>query len=159
MPGVGLAQLGAEVLLTDVPGLCPLLRLNVAANIPEACSGKPPAVAALRWESAGDLTAVLQTDIVKGGLDFVIGSEIGYDASVFGCLFATLRALAACGAGGRPARVILALAQRTGEYERFEDAATALGWTLEVREIVDLRALRGDPMCSPVAVVELRALT
>lgn len=163
MPGVALAQLGAEVLLTDIPDLCPLLRLNVTANFSApAPPPRPelrvvaPSVATLRWQSSEDLAVVLQSEVVRGGLDFIIGSDIGYDFAAFDALFATIRSLAAHGAGGGSARVVLAISQRPGEYDEFAEAARRAGWEIEVREVVDLPTLRGDPLCSPVAVLELR---
>jgi len=219
MPGMVAAQLGAQVVLTDVPELRPLLECNVAANFAPASFvdtagidaqdsmgsiGVAPAVASLDWESQDDLRNVLQHDGQQTCFDYVIGADIGYDPDVYRALLTTTYSLltgcvhaddfeaqddgeqeeglneeqlealeaekkekenaklellkhvppshAPCQPQGR---AILALAVRSGEFEDFCDCARESGWTVEILEKIDLEVERGDPLCSPVAVVSL----
>eukprot|EP00928_Gymnodinium_smaydae_P082015 TRINITY_DN65443_c0_g1_i1.p1 TRINITY_DN65443_c0_g1~~TRINITY_DN65443_c0_g1_i1.p1 ORF type:complete len:398 (+),score=106.81 TRINITY_DN65443_c0_g1_i1:186-1379(+) len=102
LPGVALAQLGAEVLLTDLPALVPLLEQNVVANFDvaenaalcrlEMDRARRPRVAALRWGSSEDWAAIAASEpsAVSGeGWDFIVGSDIGYDVEAIGALLET----------------------------------------------------------------------
>ncbi|CAE8642047.1 unnamed protein product [Polarella glacialis] len=183
---MALAQLGAEVVLTDQAVLVPLLEQNVAASFP--AEGRHPSAAPLLWGNCEDLQAILSSG---RGFDLVIGSDIGYDWDVHEALLQTLTSLlthslkdheacsapaaavpaadaavadaaSAPAAGGDAAskrlvpRIVLSLPRRMDEFERFEAHAVQKGWSLEVLEEVDLPAETGDPTCTPVLVVELR---
>lgn len=165
LPGLGLAQLGAEVVLTDVPGVRPLLECHAALNFLEESSKEKPRVATLRWGNRGDLQDLVDREQPRGAFNYVIGSEIGYDKDANAALMYTLQTVMAISntAGrGEPQqstssfpRAILALAQRQGEMEEFTETAAQAGWSLCIHEMVDLEALTGIPCCSPVAVVEM----
>lgn len=163
LTGLGLAQLGAEVVLTDVPGVRPLLECHVDLNFLEESSKEKPRVATLRWGHGGDIRDLVDREQPRGAFDFVIGSEIGYDKDANAALMYTLQTVMAISntAGhGEPqqqskTRAILALAQRQGEMEEFTETAAQAGWSLCIHEMADLEALTGIPCCSPVAVVEM----
>lgn len=161
LPGLGLAQLGAEVVLTDVPGVRPLLECHADLNFSEDSRKEKPRVATLRWGHAGDLRDLVDSEQPRGAFDYVIGSEIGYDKDANAALMYTLQTVMAIGnmgghrEKGQRQRVILTLAQRQGEMEEFTEAAAQAGWSLCIHEMVDIEALTGVPCCSPVAVVEM----
>lgn len=184
LPGMGLAQLGADVILTDVPRIVPVLTTNVAINFKSSsveqngdCS-KTPSVATLRWGHKGDLEEVMQLECSSMGFDYVIGSEIAYDPEANGSLLQTLRDLVSrcgnsyanvgalatskVGADGnfisppRRPRIIFAIARRSREIEDFAKHVARARWSFQVLKEVDVSALTGLPSCSTVMVVELK---
>lgn len=168
LPGIGLAQLGAEVLLTDKEELCPLLECNVALNFPEGT--KKPKVAPLTFGNRDDLNRILEIAQTHGGFDYIIASEIGYDDRVHTQLLKTLdrlegvrssaeKAAAAAGvpsAEPAPTRVIFALARRQNELDEFIEHAWEENRQLNVSGEVDLESCIGDPSCSPICILEGR---
>lgn len=162
LTGIGLGQLGAEVVLTDLPEMCPLLELNVMANFPPLPSlavgcmanAQAPRVAPLRWGNEGDLKAMRRAELPDSNFDYVIGSDICYDPRSLPLLLSTLEALTRLGDRGAP-RVFLLCSRRQGEVEDFERCCARRGWTTHLMEEVDLEALRGDPTCSVMDIVEL----
>lgn len=187
--GLGLAQCGANVVLTDVPRITPLLELNMAMNFHNPYDNPQqaetlsccPRVQVLRWGSRRDIQRILNTTTP---IDYVIGSEIVYDPSVHHSLLLTLHGLvfahrAPCrskrkgltleaGRGKkwqalqkdhRLPQVILAMARRPNEFETFAYHVAQHNWSLRVLHEVDLRKLTGLPSCSDVVVVELKPPT
>eukprot|EP00929_Paragymnodinium_shiwhaense_P016098 TRINITY_DN12427_c0_g1_i1.p1 TRINITY_DN12427_c0_g1~~TRINITY_DN12427_c0_g1_i1.p1 ORF type:complete len:418 (-),score=50.73 TRINITY_DN12427_c0_g1_i1:430-1683(-) len=164
LPGMGLAQLPfceVDVVLTDVPSQCGLLECNVALNFFKngiAHSWKTiPRVMPLPWDSRSHLEAFLSNEEAYPGFDYIIGSEIAYDETSLPRLLRTLRALAALPPpqNGSRSRIILAVGERPGEFETFRRQAARYRWRLEILAKVDLEAAIGDPMCSPVLIIEL----
>lgn len=168
LPGIGLAQLGAEVVLTDKKEMCPLLECNVALNFPDG--EKKPKVAPLTFGNKGDLNKILEAASEHGGFDYIIGSEIGYDDSVHTQLLKALqkleglrssaeKAAAAVGlpsAAPTPTRIIFALARRQNELDEFMSHAAEENWELNLSGEVDLESCIGDPSCSPICILEGR---
>mmetsp|Transcript_70059 Transcript_70059/g.121267 ORF Transcript_70059/g.121267 Transcript_70059/m.121267 type:complete len:330 (+) Transcript_70059:37-1026(+) len=180
LPGMGLAQLGAEVILTDVPQLCQLLEYNVAVNFQTPFAGgcingdkpvasrlgKPPRVASLRWGHEKDLHALL--DLVRsfGGLDYIIGSEITYDDESHAALVETLEALLSAstkmrkltstGTARQRTKIFMTTALRLGEFEAFANHVDQAQWSLRVCAEVDVAGMTGLLSCSPVVVVEMK---
>eukprot|EP00931_Biecheleriopsis_adriatica_P066095 TRINITY_DN40509_c0_g1_i1.p1 TRINITY_DN40509_c0_g1~~TRINITY_DN40509_c0_g1_i1.p1 ORF type:complete len:394 (-),score=57.58 TRINITY_DN40509_c0_g1_i1:88-1131(-) len=170
LPGMGLAQLGADVVLTDVPELCPLLDLNVALNFSSTTDGNtPPRVAPLTWGNRSDLVNLVRSE---QKFDFVIASDICYDKYSLGELFETLSLLVVPGAldaelgSGMPSGatsqswrpwpcVLFAVSRRSCEFEDLKRFLRKVGWSMRVHKEVDLEALRGDPTSSQVALVQL----
>lgn len=166
VPGIALAQLGAEVVLTDVADLCPLLQSHAEANV-DGCLR--PSVIPLSFGSSLDLQRLFNLPQASEGFDLIVGSDIGYAAGVHSELFDTLDALLAFqrsapedGTSGskvtikRNSRIVFVLPQRPDEFEAFSAFAEGRGWALEILEQVDLEAERGDPTSSNVAIVELQ---
>jgi len=170
LTGMGLAQLGAEVVLTDVPTVCPLLTCHVAMNFP--CDSTTPLVAprveTLRWGHQDDLARLLSLEQPKGGFDYVIGSEIAYDPDANQALVQTLHALTSLQTSTcevpdpsvapekRHTRVFMALARRGCEFEDFASQVARARWSLHIWREIDLSAIVGAPYCSPILIVELR---
>lgn len=183
VPGMALAQLGAEVLLTDVAGLCPLLERHIALNflrspVQEHGEHVCPRVAQLCWGNSEDLQSLIASERQNRRFDFLIGSDICYDRDAHVALLRTLLAMTVVGREAtlspleptlselsgsmhglapRPGpRVILALPRRIDEFEAFHGVVVREGWSLHVLTEVDLEAECGDPSCNKVAVVELK---
>eukprot|EP00927_Polykrikos_kofoidii_P020205 TRINITY_DN19525_c0_g1_i1.p1 TRINITY_DN19525_c0_g1~~TRINITY_DN19525_c0_g1_i1.p1 ORF type:complete len:424 (-),score=60.75 TRINITY_DN19525_c0_g1_i1:127-1278(-) len=185
LPSMVAGSLGADVTVSDVAELSPLIECCVALNFPasvagvELSVGRPPRFMPLDWESHEDRRRLVES----GVYDLVIGADVGYDPQVFGALLETVQAALygvvvatheTDGEGGcesksatqlapspsrprPPPRAVLALSKRDGgEFEEFCEHASSRGWSVRILDTVDLPELRGDPMCNPVAVVELR---
>merc|ERR1712086_398481 len=141
-------------MLTDIPSLCPLLRLNVAANFGEADAAEVDGatrapkhcsvdVLPLYWGNEEHLSGVLQAN---RHFDVIIGSDVGYDSDAFGALLGTVATVQAAAAknGKEESRAIVALCKRPEEFEAFEEFAKGEGWSWRVLEEVDMAAERGD---------------
>jgi hypothetical protein len=115
-PGLAFAKLfGAQVTVTDLPGLVPLLDLNIDANF-SADDRNRPTACELTW---GDTLAR-----EAGHWDWIIGTDVAY-AGKHKELVQTL--LMECG-NDRHCRVLLALSDRTDPTEgmpmrRFKECA------------------------------------
>jgi predicted nicotinamide N-methyase len=88
--GLAAARQGADVVVTDLPEMIPLLSANIGANSLNARAQALP----LRWGDAYDLDAALE----HGPFDMVIGSDILYAPERFDELLDTVVALTAPGA-------------------------------------------------------------
>lgn len=158
LPGMSLAQLGADVVLTDQPHMCPLLKFNVAASsFPD---GQVPFITPLRWGNGEDLRSLFCSPNDRD-FDLIIGSDIGYDLEGHLPLMQTLDSLCKQRRDiQRPPEIIFALPQREGdEFNAFKAFVSAHGWSLEVVHETDLANEIGDVTCCVVAVVELKPPT
>lgn len=120
--GLAAARQGAEVFVTDLPEMLPLLAANIGANSLAARAEAMP----LRWGNEYDLEAAL----ARGPFDLVIGTDILYAPERFDDLLATLLELTAPGA-----QVMLAYPRRFTEGVFFEDAEDdfdVLAWEDEI---------------------------
>lgn len=119
--GMALAKHGAEVVLTDVPWLLPLLQYNVEANFGASkCSISAPKLASLRWGSVLDAAELL---LGLGGRapDLVIGSDVVYQEALYEPLLSTVLALGAVD-------VILGIIERDDVTNTFRARLQVLGW-------------------------------
>jgi predicted nicotinamide N-methyase len=120
--GLAAARQGAEVFVTDLPEMLPLLAANIGANSLAARAQAMP----LRWGNEYDLEAAL----ARGPFDMIIGTDILYAPERFDDLLATLVELTAPGAV-----VMLAYPRRFTEGLFFEDAEDdfdVLAWEDEI---------------------------
>lgn len=174
LPGMGLAQLGAEVILTDCPQMCRMLESNVAMNFTggvfynkHAVAKTPtPRVASLRWGHHEDLASALELVQSTGGLNYVIGSEIIYDETSHHLLMRTCEALLSASRQGkkiasphkaqRRTRILMSCGLRGNEFERFAFQIAEAQWCLRVLKRIDVQKLTGLPSHSPIAVIEIR---
>jgi len=89
--GMTLAAFGARLsVLTDVERQLPLLRRNVAENFP---STERVQVHPLDWriaEQCQRVRALVANGTTDGEWSVIVGSDLGYDASLFGALLNTL---------------------------------------------------------------------
>lgn len=150
---------GADVLCTDTAVLVPLLQRNVAANFADSGASPapgtfPPRVASLRWGCPEHLRGVLETDMLKQGVHYILGSDIVYDEDCTGALLETIGAVLAT-EPNRQARVFLAVARRGDELKAFQADVAKGGWMLSVLHEVNLPEEIGDTSCSPIAIFEL----
>jgi len=146
--GMGLAKLGAQVVMTDVPEVCTLLKCHVAMNFSSA--ERTPAVEILRWGQNSDIQKI-QSEMGEG-FDYILGSEIVYDPEANQALMDTVQAFA----GLANTRVLFCMARREGEVENFERCVKTAHWVMEEIEETDMEALTGCASLSPVFVAELR---
>jgi predicted nicotinamide N-methyase len=174
LPGMGLAQLGAKVILTDMPELCRVLQNNVAINFGNDCMRDAlaenracrPHVASLRWGHPGDLSSVLELVQSSEGLDYVIGAELVYDDTAHKSLIQTLGALLSASKQAKRfshpekvptrTRVLMTFALRPNEFEQFVEYVAEARWCLRILRRIDIQKMTGIPSHSPVLVVELR---
>lgn len=168
LPGMGLAQLGADVILTDMPRMCKVLESNVAINFanPIGAKAPKPRIASLRWGHQGDLLSVLELVRSTEGLDYVIGSEIIYDDTSHLLLIQTLEALVSVSQQAKGiaspsqahprTRILMACGLRPNEFEAFALRAAEAHWYLRVLERIDVQRLTGIFSHSTMIVVEMR---
>lgn len=174
LPGMGLAQLGAEVILTDCPQMCRMLGDNVAMNFTGGvpcnncvvAKAPTPRIASLRWGHQEDLECALELVQSIGGLDFVIGSEIIYDEASHHLLIRTCEALLSASEKGkmianpdkahRRTRILMSCGLRGNEFERFAFQISEAQWCLRLLKSIDVQRLTGLPSHSPIAIVEIR---
>merc|ERR1719247_1623646 len=88
--GLAAARQGADVVVTDLPEMIPLLSANIRANSLSARAQAMP----LHWGDAYDVEAALE----HGPFDMVIGTDILYAPERFDLLLDTIVALTAPGA-------------------------------------------------------------
>lgn len=103
---------GAHTCVTDLPRLCPLLRLIAEAN----GLGDIVEVRPLRWGCAEDVSHFLGDCV-----DLVVGADLCYHPALLAPLLETLEALA-------PRDVLLALPDRSGCVTECRSASVARGW-------------------------------
>lgn len=103
---------GAQVCLTDLPRLCPLLRRNAEVNGLD-CS---VVVQPLRWGHLGDLAALRGRTV-----DLVIGADLCYHQARVAPLLDTISAL-------RPQRALLSLPDRSDSIASVKGCAKSRGW-------------------------------
>ena len=118
LPGLVLASLGAEVVMTDLAANLPLLRANAEANARLAPAAR---VAPLQWVEEGES---LPSDLaLPAAVDLVVGTDLFYTAEAVPALVATLDALSALGEGERGAPVLLAAGRNRQAADAFFEAA------------------------------------
>eukprot|EP01065_Artemidia_motanka_P030696 TRINITY_DN36776_c0_g1_i1.p1 TRINITY_DN36776_c0_g1~~TRINITY_DN36776_c0_g1_i1.p1 ORF type:complete len:330 (+),score=35.85 TRINITY_DN36776_c0_g1_i1:37-990(+) len=121
--GIALSKMGAEVTLTDLPWVVPLLRYNIQANFEP--DDETPATAPLQWGVAEHVEALPGTRY-----DMIIGSDITYYSPDFKALLDTMRLLHA--RSGASTRIILTQTRREDSVDEFRRACQRGGWGYEV---------------------------
>lgn len=116
-PSLCLAHLGHRAVVTDLPEVTALTRLNVDANALADVDVRP-----LAW---GDEEAAREV----GDVDLVIGADLFYDPALFGPLLDTLRALSSF----RWALLAVVLRPEDLGEETFENFCEDEGLKLELR--------------------------
>mmetsp|Transcript_24712 Transcript_24712/g.53917 ORF Transcript_24712/g.53917 Transcript_24712/m.53917 type:complete len:326 (-) Transcript_24712:855-1832(-) len=119
--GIALALSAAQVVLTDLPHILPLMRQNVEANCMGRCAAGPPTVAEHVWGDAGSAASLGPQP------DLITASDVLYEPRYYPALISSLELLCA-----PHTLVYIAWKKRHVEEEGFVPLAEARGFAVQV---------------------------